>query len=64
MKMEVLELLKSTKEKLQLKVVAGGLAPASIADKAKKQRKMQGKRVSQETFATRYEMARLFHSKV
>ncbi len=64
MKMEILELLKSSKEKLQLKVVAGGLPRSSVPNRIKKQRRGQEKRVSQEMWSARYEKARLFHSKV
>lgn len=72
MKVEVLELLKSTKSMLQLKVVAGGLAPvynSSMVEtprrKGRGQQKMnQEKRMSQEMIVMRYEKARLFHSKV
>jgi len=64
MKVEVLDLLKATKEKLQLKVVAGGLAPSAAVNKVKKRKKDPKQRVSQEIPLERYQKARLFHSKV
>lgn len=71
-KIEVLELLKSTKEVLQLTVVARGLAPAmessSSAGTAERRRgrkaAVRHQSVSQERMAMRYEKARVFHSKV
>ena len=64
MKMEVLDLLKATNEKLQLKVVAGGLAPSTAVNKGKKLKKAQKQNVPEEILTERYQKARLFHSKV
>lgn len=66
-KIEVLELLKCTRDRLQVKVVAGGLAPihsSSMAETLRRKGRGQEKRVSREVIAMRYEKAQLFHSKV
>ncbi len=67
-KIEVLELLKSARERLHLRVVAGGLAPARHSSTLKRSGRKRGgatsNRLSQQRLEMRYEKARVFHSKV
>lgn len=71
-KIEVLELLKSTKGKLHLRVVAGGLAPPRNSGTLQRSGGNRGRggasgrrqRLSQQRLEMRYEKARVFHSKV
>ena len=66
-KTEILQLLKSTKGPLNLKVVAGGLAPASKSSTVQRSGRSKGRgqqNISHKKIAIRYEKARLFHHKV
>ena len=68
-KIEVLELLKSAKDRLHLTVVAGGLGPAghsgTIERRARnRDRTRAGRPLSQQRIELRHDKARVFHSKV
>lgn len=68
-KIEVLELLKSAKDRLHLTVVAGGLGPAGHSGTIERRERNRGRAragrpLSQQRIELRYDKARVFHSKV